>query len=158
MDFAEGYIGRITTMASFAMVYSGAPLFMWVWGVKTAAFVDRIMASYYSVQKVWASPYELVHGESFPDASIIVPFGCGVLVLLPKAERAKFKSRCALMIFIHYADDHPLYTYAVYSPMTKRVLMRQDCIFLTKLFPMRIARVSSGMSPDGEPLVPETPL
>ncbi len=25
MDFAEGYIGRITTMASFAMVYSGAP-------------------------------------------------------------------------------------------------------------------------------------
>jgi hypothetical protein len=28
MDFAEGYIGRITTMASFAMVFSGAPLFM----------------------------------------------------------------------------------------------------------------------------------
>jgi hypothetical protein len=154
MDFAEGYIGRITTMASFAMVYSGAPLFMWIWGVKTAVFVDHIMASYYSIQKVWASPYELVHGELFPDASIIVPFGCGVLVLLPKAERAKFKSRCALMIFVHYADDHPLYTYAVYSPLTKRVLMRQDCIFLPKLFPMRIARASAGMSPDGEPLVP----
>jgi hypothetical protein len=29
-DFAEGYIGRITTMASFAMVYSGAPLFIWI--------------------------------------------------------------------------------------------------------------------------------
>jgi hypothetical protein len=154
MDFAEGYIGRITTMASFAMVYSGAPLFMWVWAVKTAVFINNIMASYYSIQKVWATPYELIHGELFPDASIVVPFGCGVLVLLPKADRAKFKSRCALMIFIHYAVDHPLYTYAVYSPMTKRVLMRQDCIFLPQLFPMRIARAATGMSPDGEPLVP----
>ncbi len=154
MDFAEGYIGRITTMTSFGMVYSGAPLFMWVWGVKTAVFVDKIMASYYSIQKVWATPYELVHGEPFPDASIIVPFGCGVLVLLRKADRAKFKSRCALMIFVHYADDHPLYTYAVYSPLTKKVLMRQDCIFLTQLFPMRLTRSAFGMSPDGEPLVP----
>ena len=120
MDFAEGYIGRITTMASFAMVFSGAPLFMWVWAVKTAVFINNIMASYYSVQKVWAAPYELVHGESFPDASNVVPFGCGVLVLLAKDDREKFRTRCALMIFVHYADDHPLYTYAVYSPKTKK--------------------------------------
>ncbi len=52
MDFAEGYIGRITTMASFAMVYSGTPLFMWIWAVKTAVFIDHIMATYYSTQKV----------------------------------------------------------------------------------------------------------
>jgi hypothetical protein len=32
--------------------------------------------------------------------------------------------------------------------------MRQDCIFLPKLFPMRIARTSAGMNPDGEPLIP----
>jgi hypothetical protein len=153
MDFAEGYIGRITTMASFAMVFSGAPLFMWVWSVRTAVFVNNLMAAYFSMQKVWAAPYELVHGESFPDASIIVPFGCGVLVLLKKGERAKFKSRCALMVFVHYADDHPLYTYAVYSPLTKRVLMRQDCIFLPTLFPMRAARSAAGMTPDGEPLL-----
>jgi hypothetical protein len=112
------------------------------------------MATYYSVQKVWAAPHELIHGEPFPDASIIVPFGCGVLVLLPKADRAKFKSRCALMIFVHYADSHPLYTFAVYSPLTRRVLMRQDCIFLPKLFPMRAARTSAGMNPNGEPLIP----
>jgi hypothetical protein len=154
MDFAEGYIGRITTMASFAMVYSGAPLFMWIWATKTAVFVNQIMASYYSIQKAWAAPYELIHGELFPDSSIVIPFGCGVLVLLPKSERAKFKSRCALMVFVHYADDHPLYTYAVYSPLTKRMLMRQDCIFLPKLFPMRIARTNSGMAAAGEPLIP----
>jgi hypothetical protein len=112
------------------------------------------MASYYSVQEAWATPYELVHDELFPDASIVVPFGCGVLDFLEKADRAKFKSRCALMLFVHYADDHPLYTYAVYSPLTKRVLKRQYCIFLPKLFPMRIARSSAGMSPDGEPLIP----
>jgi hypothetical protein len=75
-------------------------------------------------------------------------------VLLPKADREKFRSRCALMLFVHYANDHPLYTYAVYSPLTKKVLMRQDCIFLPKLFPMRIARSSVGMNPDGEPLIP----
>jgi hypothetical protein len=153
-DFAESYIGRITTMASFGMVYSGAPLFMWVWGVKTAVFIDHIMASYYSKQKVWATPYELVHGELFPDASVVVPFGCGVLVLLTEKERSKFKSRCALMIFVDYADSHPLYTYAVYSPRTRKVLMRQDCIFLTKLFPMRVARTATGMSPNGEALHP----
>jgi hypothetical protein len=153
-DFAESYIGRITTMASFGMVYSGAPLFMWVWAVQTSVFVDHIMASFYSAQQVWATPYELVHGELFPDASIVVPFGCGVLVLLTEKERAKFKSRCALMIFVHYADSHPLYTYAVYSPRTRKVLMRQDCIFLTKLFPMRVARVNTGMGPNGEALHP----
>jgi hypothetical protein len=141
-------------MASFGMVYAGAPLFMWIWGVKTAVFVDRIMASYYSPQQVWATSYELIHGELYPDASIVVPFGCGVLVLLTEKERSKFKSRCALMVFVHYADDHPLYTYAVYSPRTRKVLMRQDCIFLTKLFPMRSARVNSGMAPDGEELKP----
>ena len=153
-DFAEGYIGRITTMASFGMVYSGAPLFMWIWAVKSAVFVDHIMASYYSLQKAWATPYELVHGELFPDASIVVPFGCGVLVLLTKKEQSKFKSRCALMLFVHYADSHPLYTYAVYSPRTRKVLMRQDCIFLTKLFPMRIARQMTGMGPNGEEFHP----
>jgi hypothetical protein len=58
------------------------------------------------------------------------------------------------MVFVHYADDHPLYTYAVYSPRTRKVLMRQDCIFLTKLFPMRVARINSGMAPDGEELKP----
>jgi hypothetical protein len=75
-------------------------------------------------------------------------------VLLTEKERSKFKSRCALMVFIHYADEHPMYTYAVYSPRTHKVLMRQDCIFLTKLFPMRIARVNSGMEPDGEEFNP----
>jgi hypothetical protein len=89
-DFAEGYIGRITTMASFGMVYAGAALFMWIWSVRTAVFINWIMATYYSQQQVWASPYELIHGESFPDASIIVPFGCGVLVLLTEKEQAKF--------------------------------------------------------------------
>ncbi len=42
MDFAEGYIGRIMTMASFAMVYSGAPLFMWVWATKTAVLLTKL--------------------------------------------------------------------------------------------------------------------
>ena len=58
------------------------------------------------------------------------------------------------MVFIHYADEHPLYTYAFYSPRTKRVIFRQDCIFLTGVFPMRIARQSSGLNPEGEPLIP----
>jgi hypothetical protein len=31
--------------------------------------------------------------------------------------------------------------------------MRQDCIFLPTLFPMRSARSAAGMTPDGEPLV-----
>ncbi len=58
------------------------------------------------------------------------------------------------MIFVHYADSHLLYTYAVYSPRTRKVLMRQDCIFLTKLFPMRIARAATGMGPNGEAFHP----
>jgi hypothetical protein len=58
------------------------------------------------------------------------------------------------MVFVHYADDHPLYTYAVYSPRTKRVLMRQDCIFLPTLFPLLAARSAAGMNPDAEPLIP----
>ena len=115
-------------MASFGMVYSGAPLFLWIWAIRVAVFINNITAAYFSREKVWATPYELLHGEPFPDASIIVPFGCAALVLLDEKDLSKFTSRCALMVFIHYADEHPLYTYAFYSPRTKRVLYRQDCI------------------------------
>jgi hypothetical protein len=151
---AEGYLGRVTALALYGMVYSGAPMFMWIWSVACAVFINNITASFYSVENTWATPYELTFNEPFQDSSIIVPFGCGVLVLLTDEERGKFQSRSALTIFIHYANQHPLYTYAVYSPRTKRVLYRQDCIFLTNLFPMRNARATEGLCVDGETIIP----
>ena len=153
-NYAEGFLGRITALATYGMVYSGAPMFMWRWCVACAVFINYITATYYSLEDVWATPYELVHNEPFPDSSIVVPFGCGVLVLLTEDEQGKFRNRCALMIFIHYAVNHPLYTYAVYSPRTKRVLYRQDCIFLTNVFPMRTARSRSGIGIEGDSIVP----
>jgi hypothetical protein len=151
-NYAEGYLGRVTAMASFAMVFAGAPLFMWIYAIRTAVFVSNISASYYSVQGLWSTPYEVTHNEPFPDASIVVPFGCAVLVLRDSDDRPKFKSRCTMMIFVHYSDDHPLFTYAVYSPRTKRVIHRQDVIFLASVFPMRAARIASGVDPDGDRL------
>jgi hypothetical protein len=153
-NYAEGYLGRITALASYGMVFAGAPLFMWRWCVACAVFINNITATYYSAENLWATPYEVVHNEPFPDASIVVPFGCGVLVLLREEDRGKFKSRCALMIFAYYANQHPLYTYAVYSPRTKRILYRQDCIFLTNLFPMRNARSQNGLPLNGDSIVP----
>ncbi len=82
-----------------------------------------------------------------------MPFGCAALVLLNKKEREKFKVTCALMIFVHYALDHPLYTYALYSPMTKKIIFRQDVIFLPYVFPMREARIRGGLVPDGDVVV-----
>ncbi len=152
-NFAEGYLGRVTAMASFGMVYSGAPLFMWIFAIRCAVFINNITACYYSKVQQWATPYELIHGEPFSDTSIVVPFGCGALILNDTDDRSKFQSRCTMMIFLHYADEHPLFTYAFYSPRTKRVLYRQDCIFLTSVFPMRSARIASGLTPDGNPLV-----
>ena len=152
-DQAENYLGRVTTMASYAMVFAGAPLFFWRWAIQAAVFISNITATYYSREQVWSTPYTLVFGEPFPDASVVVPFGCGALVLLDKDDRAKFQTRCALLIFIHYATSHPLYTYAFFSPRTKRVLFRQDAIFLVTTFPMRQARVNAGLPADGEALV-----
>ncbi len=87
-NYAEGYLfGRVTAMASFAMVFAGAPLFMWIYAISTAVFVNNISASYYSKQRVWTTPYELINGEPFPDASILVPFGCAVLVLRDPKDR-----------------------------------------------------------------------
>ncbi len=151
-NYAEGYLGRITAMASFAMVFAGAPLFMWVYAVRTAVFISNISASFYSKQGIWSTPYTLIHGESFPDSSIVVPFGCAVLVLRDSDDRAKFVNRAVLMVFVHYSEDHPLFTYAVYSPRTKRILHRQDVIFMTSVFPMRLARVASGLGPSGDAL------
>jgi hypothetical protein len=125
-DQAENYLGRITTMASYAMVYSGAPLFFWKWGVLSAVFVANITATYYSREWIWSTPYTLLFGEPFPDASVVVPFGCGALIL-DKEDREKFKTRCALLIFIHYATPHPLYTYAFFSPRTKTGTVPPGC-------------------------------
>ncbi len=153
-NYAEGYIGRVTALASYGMVYSGAPIFMWIWCISCAVFINNITAAFYSAENTWATPYELLHNEPFMDSSIVVPFGCGVLVLLTEAERGKFHSRCALMIFAYYANQHPLYTYAVYSTRTKRLLYRQDCIFLTNLFPMRNVRSQQGMKIEGDVIIP----
>jgi hypothetical protein len=139
-------------MASFGMVYAGAPLFMWRWCIQCAVFINNLTATYFSEEMVWATPFELEHGEPYPDASIVVPFGCAALVRLRNDDQEKFKPKCALMIFIHYAMKHPLYTYALYSPMTKKVIYRQDVIFLTNVFPMREARIQGGSLPDGEKL------
>ena len=152
-DYAEGYLGRVTAMASFGMVLAGAPLFMWRWAIMCAVFINNITATFYKKEMVWATPWEVLHGEPFPDSSIVVPFGCAALVLLNKSEKEKFKGTCAMMIFVHYALDHPLYTYALYSPRSKRIVFRQDVIFLPNIFPMREARSKSGFSPDGEVLV-----
>ena len=152
-NYSEGYLGRITTMASFAMVLSGAPLFMWRWAIICAAFVNNITATYYKKEQLWATPWEVTHGEPFPDSSIVVPFGCAALVKLTEDDREKFKSTCIMVIFIHYALDHPLYTYAFYSPRTRKVLFRQDCIFLPGTFPMREARTRVGLIPEGEILL-----
>jgi hypothetical protein len=153
-NYAEGYLGRVTALASYGMVYSGAPMFMWIWCIDCAVFINNITAAFYSSENVWATPYELLHNEPFMDTSIVVPFGCGVLVLLNEDERGKFHSRCALMIFAHYTNQHPLYTYAVYSPKSKRILFRQDCIFLTNLFPMRTVRSREGLHVDGDVIIP----
>ncbi len=153
-NYAEGYLGRVTAIASYGMVYPGAPMSMWIWCIECAVFINNITAAFYSAESIWAKPYELVHNEPFMDASIVVSFGCGVLVLLTEEERDKFQDRCALMIFAHYANQHPLYTYAVYSPRTKRILFRQDCIFLTNLFPMRSVRSRDGLHVDGDMIIP----
>ncbi len=137
-------------MASFAMVLSGAPLWMWRWAIQCGAFVNNITATHYRKEGIWGTPWELQHREPFPDSSIVVPFGCAALVMLTKDEREKFKTTCAMMIFIHYALDHPLYTYAFFSPRTKRVIFRQDVIFLPSTFPMREARTRVRMIPDGK--------
>jgi hypothetical protein len=65
-NFAESYIGRITVMESFGVVFAGAPLLMWVHAIKAAAFINNITATFYSKTGVWATPYELVHGSVFP--------------------------------------------------------------------------------------------
>jgi hypothetical protein len=58
------------------------------------------------------------------------------------------------MVFVHYAVSHPLYTYAFSSPRTKRILYRQDAIFLITHFPMRMARLASGLDSNGEAFAP----
>ncbi len=98
-----------------------------------------------------------MHGEPFPDASIVAPFGCAALILLDKEDRGKFKATCAMLIFVHYALNHPLYTYAFFSPRTKRIVYRQDCIFLPDVFPMRSARAAGGFDPEGEALITHRP-
>jgi hypothetical protein len=89
---------------------------MWRFAILTAVFVNNLAATYYSTEKVWATPFEVIFGEAYPDTGIIMPFGCAALVLLRYDDRSKFKSRCILVIFVHYAENHPHSTYAFYSP------------------------------------------
>ncbi len=94
-NYAEGYIGRITALATYGMVYSGASMFMWRWCIACAVFINNITATFYSEENIWATPFEVLHNEPYPDSSVVVPFGCGVLVLLTDDEQGKFQNKCA---------------------------------------------------------------
>ena len=61
-DLAEGFIGNVCRLASFAMVYSGAPISLWRYAILAAAFIYNITAGWYSQEELWATPYELVYG------------------------------------------------------------------------------------------------
>ena len=152
-DFAEGFIGTVCRLASFAMVYSGAPMFLWRYAILAAVFVYNITAGWYSTEELWATPYEIIYGEPFPDSSIVVPFGCAALILLPKHKRKKMGPRCVLVVFLHYATQHPTYTYCFWSPRTGKLLYRQDAIFLVDVFPLRWGSESSSCQ-DGALLIP----
>ena len=64
-DFAEGFIGNVCRLASFAMVYSGAPMFLWRYAIQAATFIYNITAGWYSQEQLWAAPHELVYGTPF---------------------------------------------------------------------------------------------
>lgn len=66
-DHAEGFIGRVFQLATFAMMFAGAPPFMWRFAIISAVFVHDITAGWCSFEQLWATPYELVFGEPFPD-------------------------------------------------------------------------------------------
>ncbi len=98
---------------------------------------------------MWATPYELIHGEAYPDSSIVVPFGCAVLVLLEKEDRENFETTCAMMIFVHYAQDHPLYLSALFSPDKNDSI--QIRLHFPDGFPMRMAKTKGRHTSDGSP-------
>ena len=72
-DYAEGFIGRVCQLATFAMMFAGAPTFMWRFAIISAVFVYNITAGWYSFEQLWATLYELVLGEPFPDSAIVMP-------------------------------------------------------------------------------------
>jgi hypothetical protein len=93
-------------MASYAMVYAGAPPFFWPWAVRAAVFVNNIItATCYYREKVWSTTYTFVFGEPYPDASVVVPFGCTTLILLDKDDRAKFIMQLTILP-IHMRSTH----------------------------------------------------
>ena len=82
-------------------------MFLWRYAILAAVFVCNITAGWYSKEQLWATPYELIYGEPFPDSSVVMPFGCAALILLPKHKRKKLGPRCILVVFLHYATQHP---------------------------------------------------
>jgi hypothetical protein len=64
-----------------------------------AAFIDNITATFYQKEKVWATPWELNHGEPFQDSSIVVPFGCAALVMLTEDDKLIFYILYSISIF-----------------------------------------------------------
>jgi hypothetical protein len=113
----------------------------------------NVAACCYSREGLWATPWELMHGEPHADSSAVMPFGRGALILLEQHQQTKFKSRCILVTFLHCATSHPLHTCAFCSPRAKTALHRQDAVFLVHALPTRTARVAAGHGPAGDPLL-----
>jgi hypothetical protein len=47
-NYAEGYLGRITALATYGMIYSGAPMFMWRWCVAMVCGLRRFHKQHHS--------------------------------------------------------------------------------------------------------------
>jgi hypothetical protein len=90
---------------------------MWIWCVQCAVFINNITATYFSKEQNWATPYELEHGEPYPDASVVVPFGCGALVRLRNDKQSgEIQTQmCANDIYSLFNETSTLYVCTLFT-------------------------------------------
>ncbi|GJR52670.1 retrovirus-related pol polyprotein from transposon TNT 1-94 [Tanacetum coccineum] len=123
------------------MIFSKAPMFLWVEAVATACYTHNRSLIHTRHNK---TPYELVHDKK-PDLTFFRVFGALCYPTNDSEDLGKFQAKADIGIFVGYAPSRK--GYRIYNKRTRRLMETIHVTFDEMHQSMAPARMSSGPEP-----------
>nr|GFB89800.1 retrovirus-related Pol polyprotein from transposon TNT 1-94 [Tanacetum cinerariifolium] len=105
------------------LIFSHAPLFLWVEAIATACFTQNRSIIHRQFNK---TPYELINGRK-PDISFLHVFGALCYPNNDREDIGKLGSKGDIGFFIGYSADS--YAYRIYNLQTKKIMETMNVSF-----------------------------
>lgn len=142
MGAVERHHRHVVDIGLALINHSGLPILFWRYAFSAAVFTYNRTTT---VNSAGASAYELLYGLS-PNIRDFKVFGCLAFPNTRPFNRVKFGNRSAPHTFIRYPTN--MKGYLCFNPITKKVMVSRDFLFLEEDFSQNVSINGLSDSPE----------